>query len=82
MSDNVLLTVLKAEYAGDYKLRIWFSDGVVKLCDFSSLLTKGICRKLQNIEFFKQFTIDPFTVDWNNEIGFDPEFLYQHGIQA
>lgn len=81
MNENTLLTVLKAEYVKDYTLRIRFSDGVVKLCDFSSLLTKGICTKLKNLDYFKQFTIDPFTIDWNNEIGFDPEFLYNHGVR-
>ncbi|MCD8270890.1 MAG: DUF2442 domain-containing protein [Parabacteroides sp.] len=80
MNDNILLTVLNAEYVRDYILRIRFSNGVEKLFDFSTLLSKGICRKLQNLDYFKQFTIDPFTVDWNNEIGFAPEYLYENGI--
>ena len=29
---------------------------------------------------FRNFTLDPFTVDWNNEIGFAPESLYERGI--
>ena len=28
------------------------------------------------------FTLDPYTVDWNNEIGFAPEFLYEHSVSA
>ena len=79
---NELLTVTKAEYVKDYILRIRFSNGVEKLFDFSGELTKGICKKLKDLDYFKQFTLDPFTIDWNNEIGFAPEYLYENGIPA
>ena len=80
METNELLTVTKAEYVQGYTLRIWFSNGVEKLFDFSGELTKGICRKLKDLTYFKQFSIDPFTIDWNNEIGFAPEYLYENGL--
>ena len=54
----------------------------MKSFDFSPLLTKGICEKFTDLEYFKNFTIDPFTIDWNNEIGFAPEYLYENGIPA
>lgn len=79
---NEILTVQKAEYVQGYTLRILFSNGVEKLFDFSGELSKGICRKLQDLNYFKRFTIDPFTIDWNNEIGFAPEYLYENGIPA
>lgn len=50
--------------------------------DFSPLLTKGICHKFKDLEYFKNFSLDPFTIDWNNEIGFAPEFLYDNGVKA
>lgn len=28
------------------------------------------------------YSLDPFTIDWNNEIGFAPEFLYENGTAA
>lgn len=80
MEMNELLTVTKAEYVKDYILRIRFSNGVEKMFDFSGELTKGICKKLKDLDYFKQFTLDPFTIDWNNEIGFAPEYLYENGI--
>jgi hypothetical protein len=43
---------------------------------------KGICTKLQNLDYFKNFKLDPFSVDWNNEIGFAPEYLYEKGQTA
>lgn len=82
METNEILTVTNAEYVGGYTLRIRFSDGVEKLFDFSGELSKGICRKLRDLEYFKRFTLDPFTIDWNNEIGFAPEYLYENGLPA
>ena len=79
---NPLLTVTAAEYVGDYTLRLTFSTGEVRQVDFTPLMQKGICRKLQDIDYFKAFRLDPFTVDWNDEIGFAPERLYELGVAA
>ncbi len=40
------------------------------------LATEGVCVKLRDINYFKNFSLDPYTVDWNNEIGFAPEYLH------
>ena len=79
---NLLLKVTAAEYAGDYKLRLTFNTGEVLLVDFTPLMQKGICRKLQDIDYFKAFRLDPFTVDWNNEGGCAPGRLYEVGSAA
>lgn len=71
-----MLKVIKAEYVKDYVLRLTFSDGVVKNVDFLPLAQKGICRKLQDMTYFRNFKLDPFSVDWSNEIGFAPEYLH------
>lgn len=77
MENNAfILKVTQAEYVHDYVLRLTFNNGDVRLCDFFPLSKKGICTKLQDKEYFKAFRLDPFTVDWNNEIGFAPEYLY------
>ena len=81
MNTSDILTVTKAEYIDGYKIRVYFNTGEVKVIDFSSIIAtgKGLCVKLANIDYFKSFKLDPFTIDWNNEIGFDPEFLYNRG---
>ena len=71
-TNNPLLKVVAAEYVRDYTLRV----------DFTPLMQKGICRKLQDLEYFKSFRLDPFTVDWNDEIGFAPRYLYERGMAA
>ena len=55
-----------------------FSNGETRLLDFSELVTsgRGMLKMLADKEYFRHFTLDPFTIDWNNEIGFEPEYLY------
>ena len=81
-TNNPLLKVVAAEYVRDYTLRLTFNTGEVRLVDFTPLMQKGICRKLQDLEYFKSFRLDPFTVDWNDEIGFAPRYLYERGMAA
>ena len=80
MNNYFILSITDAQYVRDYILRLTFNDGAVKLVDFTPLMQKGICRKLQDLNYFRNFTLDPFTVDWNNEIGFAPESLYERGV--
>lgn len=76
-----LLTITNAKYLDDYRIEAEFNNGVKKILNFSSIIKngKGVVKKLANKEYFKNFTLDPFTIDWNNEIGFDPKDLYELG---
>jgi hypothetical protein len=76
------LHVTAAEYISGYLLKLTFSNGDVRTFDFSSIYNKGIFRKLQNPDYFRNYTLDGWTVDWNNEIGFAPEYLYKQGTPA
>lgn len=77
-----MIHIKSAKYVSGYILELTFDTGEVKRFDFSSLYNEGICRKLQGMSYFKNFTLDGFTVDWNNEIGFAPEYLYENGVPA
>ena len=77
-----LIYIIAAKYVSGYILELTFNTGEVKLFDFTQLYDKGICTKLQDIEYFKNFRLDAFSVDWNNEIGFAPEYLYERSIPA
>lgn len=74
--ENILLRITEAEYIHDYVLRLTFNTGEKRLCDFLPLANGGVCDKLRSMDYFRNFTLDPFTLDWNNEIGFAPEYLY------
>lgn len=72
------MRITAAEYVSGYMLRLTFSNGDVRVFDFSTVYDRGIMAKLKDIECFKNFTLDGWTVDWNNEIGLAPEYLYEH----
>ena len=74
-----ILTIERAEYIRDYILLLHFNNGESLYCDFLPLSQSGICTKLRDVEYFKNYTIDPFTIDWNNEIGFASKYLYKLG---
>ncbi len=76
-----LLTITKAKYIDGYHIEATFSNGIIKMLDFSDIIknAKGVVRKLADINYFKNFTLDPFTIDWNDEVGFDPQDLYDKG---
>lgn len=74
-----ILKVTDAQYLHDYVLRLSFNDGSVKSVDFLPLARRGICTKLKDMDYFRNFTLNPFSVDWSNEIGFAPEYLYEIG---
>ncbi len=83
MSSPEILTVKKATYLDNYRIKVYFSNHVNKVVDFSELIAtgKGVCKKMADLNYFKSFQLDPFTIDWQNEIGFSPEFLYEKGMQ-
>ncbi len=80
MTQNPILKITHAEYISGYTLQLTFSNGEVRQVDFTPLMQKGICKKLQDINYFKSFRLDPFTVDWNDEIGFAPRYLYERSV--
>ena len=72
--------IIQAEYLDGYRLRLSFSDGASGEVDFQSYIEKGgVFKVLEDVEQFKQFSIDP---DWNTvvwqdgEIDVAPETLY------
>ena len=76
---NSILKVVDAQYVRDYILRLVVRVGSFLFFAFWLMRQKGICDKLQNMNYFRNFTLDPFSVDWSNEIGFAPEYLYELG---
>lgn len=75
-----ILKIVDAKYIDGLTLLLKFNNGEQRICDFSPLSNKGICTKLKDISYFKGFRLDPFSIDWNNEIGFAPEFLYEQSV--
>ena len=76
----MFIEINKAEYLGDYRLRLWFNNGKVKDVDLSDSLKGKIFIPLQDKEFFKRFSIRFNTIEWENGADFAPEYLYEKGV--
>ncbi len=77
----MFLHIMKVDYLGQFKLRLFFNNGVVKDVDLASELYGTVFEPLQNLNFFQQVTLDleTQTVTWPSGADFAPEFLYEIG---
>lgn len=67
--------VVKAEYAGGYRVKLWFNNNVTKVVDLKSSLKGLVFEPLKDIAFFKRFTVKYNTIEWENGADFAPEYL-------
>ena len=68
--------VVAATYLSGHKIEVAFSDGVVKGIDFALWLKGPVFEPLKDIEYFKGFILDGWTVSWPNGADIAPETLY------
>jgi hypothetical protein len=80
----MFLHVTDVSYINEHRLRVQFSDGVVKDVDLSAELHGEIFEPLRNQELFKRVKVNPETntIEWPNGADFAPEFLYEAGQEA
>ena len=73
---NGIPTVVRAEYRGEYRIAVTFSDGVEKTLDFVPWLEGPVFEPLRDVVYFQRFFIDGGTVTWPNGADIAPETLY------
>ncbi len=80
----MVISIDNAEYKGDYKVDIKFSDGVEKIIDFGNFLRNAknpMTRKYLDKEIFKSFSVDYGDLNWNDfEMCFPLWDLYEGSI--
>ena len=72
--------VIEAEYVTGYIIKLKFRDGTVGDIDLGPELWGPVFEPLKDLEFFKQFRLDPerHTLVSPNEADFAPEFLHDN----
>ena len=78
----MFIEIVKAEYLDNYRIKLWFNDGKVKIVDLADSLIGSVFEPLKELEFFKSFTIKFNTIEWENGADFAPEYLYEIGLAA
>lgn len=73
--------VKKAEYLGEYRVRMEFEDGSVRDADLGPHLDGEIFEPLKDVEYFKTLRVEPDldTIVWDNGADMAPDFLYEIG---
>ncbi len=71
-----LIKVVAAAYVDGYRIHLTFSDGLRSTLDFEHLLWGEIFEPLKDLSSFQKFTLNPWTIEWENGADFAPEFLY------
>lgn len=80
MKDLILVT--SAKYLHDFTLELTFSDGLKAEIDFTKWINKyPFFTPLKDIEYFKNFSLDGWTVVWENGADIAPETLYEIALQ-
>lgn len=73
-----LIHVTSVRYAGDYVLRLQFSDGFEGLADLAAYTDRPAFRTLRDVRVFARARLqEHYTVAWPGNIDVAPEFLYE-----
>lgn len=74
---KALPIVVRAEYRGEFKIRVLFNDGVDATVDFTNWLEGPVFEPLKDPSFFARFFVEGGTVVWPNGADIAPETLYE-----
>ena len=81
MKDLILVT--SAHYVSGYTLELTFNDGLKAEIDFTDWIKKyPFFKLLENVDYFKNFSVDGWTVVWENGADIAPETLHDVAIRA
>lgn len=73
-----LIWIISAKYLDHYRLLLTFNNGEVKVFDGEDIVVNHpLFRTLQNIDAYRNFSLDGWTVTWENgKLDLAPEYLY------
>lgn len=70
--------ITRLEIVGPYRIRIAFSDGLLRTIDFRPVLEGELYGPLRDLNLFNSVSLDPevHTLVWANGADFDPATLH------
>ena len=74
------LSVIDVEPLEAYKLELTFENKERRVFDVSPYLGLGKYAELKDLVLFRSVRPSFDSIQWDNEMDFDPEFLYQKSI--
>ena len=74
---DVVPSVIRATYEGDFRIHLTFHDNLQGTVDFQGWLEGPVFEPLKERTYFQHFFIDGGTVAWPNGADIAPETLYE-----
>ena len=74
------LSVINVKPLADYNLLLTFENNEEKLFDVKPYLELGKFQELKNTELFQTVKISFDTIQWDNNLDLDPEYLYNKSV--
>jgi hypothetical protein len=71
------LSIKEVKPASNYILYLTFENGEKRQFDLKPYLNTGIFKELKDISLFNTVHVSFDTIEWDNELDLDPEFLYK-----
>lgn len=70
--------VVSVDHLGGFRLRVTFTDELVRELDFEGVLTGGVFVDLEDEDTFAQVAVDEVagTICWPNGVDLDPDVLH------
>ncbi|MHB0976961.1 MAG: DUF2442 domain-containing protein [Candidatus Aquicultorales bacterium] len=76
------VAVENVEPLEEYKLRIEFKNGEIRVFDLSPYLDIGKFAELRDQSLFRSVRVKFDSIEWANQLDIDPEFLYEKSIKV
>ena len=77
MKNILLIKVSDANYIRDYEVELTFNDGLKSIIDLKDEIWGEVFQPLRDINYFKIFSQDRWTIGWECGADFAPEYLYE-----
>ncbi len=71
-----LIWITEARYIDGYRIHLTFNDGVKKIVNLSHRLHGEMFEHLRDVERFKDFRLNGWTIEWSGDADLAPEYLY------
>ncbi|MFB0907511.1 MAG: DUF2442 domain-containing protein [Spirosomataceae bacterium] len=78
----MILKVIQAKYIKEFEVELTFNDGSKGIADLKNAFQGPIFEKLKNVNYFKRFTLNRWTIEWENGADFAPEFLQNLALKG
>lgn len=74
----MILNITKAQHIEEFKVKVWFNDGLEKIVDLKNYINSKkhpFFQPLKQVDEFKKFQVRK-TLVWDNGADIAPEYLH------